>query len=134
MSRMFIRAFVLSHKCGHCKASKLDGYSVCSKHLHEAKITWRKRQVICRKQKKCCYCDKESFNGSLRCKTHTEINKAKCQAWSKAHPNRYEEYTKPRKEAFKGAREVPSLPTASKGRTWISFVPSLQEEAIPSCS
>jgi hypothetical protein len=101
MSKMFIRAFVLSHKCGHCKASKLDGYSVCSKHLHDAKTTWRKRQVIRRKQKKCCYCEKNAFNGSLRCETHTEINKAKCKAWMKQHPERYEEYTKPRKEAFK---------------------------------
>jgi len=104
---MFIKQFVMTHKCACCKGHAQDGYSVCPKHLKQAKLQWRKWQVIRRKEKKCCYCDGTSFNGYLRCKTHTEINKAKCKAWGKKHPERDEVYKKPRFAAFKALGRCP---------------------------
>jgi hypothetical protein len=87
MSPYFISIFNRATKCPHCHASKKEGYSVCSKHLEKAKQHWRKWQVVRRAERKCCYCHKKSFKGFLRCKEHTIVNRVKCKAWGKAHPN-----------------------------------------------
>jgi hypothetical protein len=107
MSEIFIKQFVMAHKCAWCKSSTKDGYSVCPKHLKEAKLLWKKRASVCRKEGKCCYCDGPSFKGYLRCKTHTKLNKAKCKAWAKQHPERNEVYGKPRFAAFKALGRCP---------------------------
>ena len=86
MSPYFVKLFKKENKCSCCKASKKDGYSVCAKHLKYAKTRWRKWQIIRRNTGKCCYCHRKSFKGWLRCKTHTIINKKKCEAWGKKHP------------------------------------------------
>jgi hypothetical protein len=108
MSEIFIAQFVMAHKCAWCKGTAKDGYSVCSKHLKQAKMKWRKWQVVRRKEKKCCYCDGPSFMGYLRCETHTKINKANCKAWGKKHYHEHREvYEKPRFAAFEALGRCP---------------------------
>ena len=87
MSPYFVSLFKKGNKCSCCKASKKEGYSVCSKHLESAKIRWRKWSTVRRNEGKCCYCHRKSFKGFIRCKTHTIINKVKCKAWGQKHPN-----------------------------------------------
>lgn len=85
MSEFFVKTFNKKHKCLKCKSAKLKigrkVFSLCKNHLDHAKLRWRQWQTDRQKNGKCCYCNKKSFNGFLRCKTHTEYNKTICNKW-----------------------------------------------------
>ena len=95
MSKYFVKQFNKKNKCAFCPKSKMYGYSLCKKHITEARVQWQKWSVKRRKDKLCCYCHRKSFKGWLRCKTHTMYNRKVCAAWTKAHPEyRFKQYAK----------------------------------------
>lgn len=81
MSPFFIKEIKKHTKCPNCKATKATGYSVCEFHLTYARDRWRQWSKERKKEGKCAYCHRKSFNQTLRCRTHTEYNKAICKAW-----------------------------------------------------
>lgn len=101
MSKFFIRKFKRAHKCSHCSADKLSGYSLCPEHLEQARQKWESWAVERRAAGLCCYCDCKSFRGWLRCRMHAEINRLRCKAWFKEHPERSAQYWKERVKQYK---------------------------------
>lgn len=105
MSDFFVQKFNQRHKCPHCKTAKLKVgkhvYSLCESHLNKAREQWRSWQEQRRVDGKCCYCDKHSFNGWLRCKLHTEINREKCKRWMAANKERHAQQSKLRKQFWR---------------------------------
>lgn len=98
MTAFFVEKFKRENQCWNCKADKLSGYSMCAKHLEKAKLdfrAWAKRR---RRQRLCCYCDRRSFKGWLRCKTHTLVNRVKCLRWNRLHPEHGREAWEKRKK------------------------------------
>jgi hypothetical protein len=98
MSPYFVKLFNKINICHHCKSSKLEGYSLCQTHLEQAKIRWRGWQIERHQSGKCCFCDHKSFKGWLRCRAHTKINRARCKAWIKLHPEHNKEVLVKRKQ------------------------------------
>jgi hypothetical protein len=98
MSPYFVKLFNKINVCPHCSATKLEGYSLCPTHLEQAKIRWRSWQIERRQSGKCCYCNHKSFNGWLRCRAHTRINKERCKAWGKLHPEHSKQALEKRKQ------------------------------------
>lgn len=88
MSPFFISEIKRTNRCKDCKADAIEGYSVCLKHLEEAKTRWANWSVERRAAGKCCYCNNKSFNGWLRCRKHTKINREKCKVWMAANGKR----------------------------------------------
>ena len=92
MSEFFIRTFKREHKCGHCpKRAFRRGdrtYSLCPRHLVTAREKWANWAVRRRSEAKCCYCHRKSYNGWLRCRFHTLVNRENCRAWQEEN---YEE-------------------------------------------
>lgn len=86
MTAFFVRKFKSQNKCPHCKSEKLTGYSLCTKHLEEAKLRFRLWSVERRVNGKCCFCDCKSFRGWLRCRRHAKINRERVRKWYAAHP------------------------------------------------
>jgi len=85
MSPLFLKQFTSQNKCPCCRYDKLEGYSLCARHLQKAKLRFRSWSKARRKAQLCCYCDNKSFNGFLRCETHTKLNREKCKAWCATH-------------------------------------------------
>lgn len=103
MSSFFVRLFKRENKCPHCAADKLSGYSLCATHLEQAKLKWRSWATERREHRLCCYCDRKSFRGWLRCRAHTIINRAKILAWMAKHPTHsHDQWVERRKLADQG--------------------------------
>lgn len=102
MSEFFVDKFNKQHRCAGCKAAKLKigqrVYSLCEAHLNKAREQWRCWQEQRRADGKCISCDKHSFNGWLRCKTHTKLNRDKCKRWMAANKDYVAQRTKERRE------------------------------------
>lgn len=86
MSPLFLKFFKKQNHCLCCSSTKKKGYSVCPKHLKKAKIHWRKWQEERRHKGVCCYCDRKSYKGWLRCLKHTKYNRKVCLEWKARHP------------------------------------------------
>lgn len=85
MPPIFIKQFMRQFKCPHCKAHKVPEKSLCQFHLAKARVyfqTWANKR---RKEGLCIRCRRKSFKGYLRCRLHTEENRARCRAWMKIH-------------------------------------------------
>jgi hypothetical protein len=85
MSPFYIKEFRKTHKCNLCEDSVKDGRHFCREHLEEARLKWQLWAVTRRAEGKCCFCGRKSFNGWLRCRKHTMINRERCRAWMKLH-------------------------------------------------
>lgn len=86
MTQLFVNEFKKLNKCQSCKKDAPVGYGLCVNHLKIARERFAKWAKLRREQKKCCYCHRSSYNGWLRCKTHTLINRARCKQWWIDHP------------------------------------------------
>jgi len=112
MTAFFLKTFKGENKCGHCSKEKLNGYSLCSTHLEQARLRFAAWSTERRGLGKCCYCNRRSFHGWLRCKTHTLYNRAKCLAWNRAHP----EHAKQQWELRKKLRDAGFCPSCREHR------------------
>lgn len=111
MSPFFLKTFRKDLRCRRCKAlearPKKSGYSLCEEHLVEAREKFRCWSEQRREDGLCCYCPRKSFRGWLRCRLHTAINRAKCLAWDRAHP----EHAKEQWELKKQLRDAGFCPS-----------------------
>ncbi len=82
MSPIFIKAFKAKVKCPQCSADKLNGYSICSKHLLKARFRWRRWSKSRYHQGLCHSCDQRHIPGQQRCMPHTIKNRKYCWEWS----------------------------------------------------
>jgi len=100
MSPLFISQFKKANKCGQCGTLRLANYSLCTTHLKKAKVKWRSWAEVRRAKKKCCYCNRPSFCGYLRCKKHTEYNRSICKAWVIENKDYKAAYDKQRRKGW----------------------------------
>ncbi len=104
MSEFFIKTFNKNTGCAHCKSGKLrvgkKTYSLCEAHLNKAAEKWRNWADYRRQQGLCISCNHKSFNGWLRCRAHTNQNRAKCKSWMKDNGPEHYARQKQRKELF----------------------------------
>lgn len=111
MSHYFVKKFNKEHKCSKCKSSKLQVgkkiFSLCQDHLIKAKERWRVWQIQRRVEGKCSYCDKKSYNGWIRCKTHALYNREKCKQWYKVNKEYYKMYNLGRKAEWLSQSKCP---------------------------
>lgn len=97
--KTFTTANRISH-CSACSKDKLRGRKMCAGHLEKARLFFRSWSATRRAAGKCCWCNKKSFNGWLRCKIHTLYNRAKCAAWMERHPDHGHKQWIERKKKF----------------------------------
>ena len=83
MTPLFVKAFKKENKCWSCKASKLTGYSVCSRHLLKARGHWRVWSAKRFEQGLCHSCHRRHIPGKQRCRAHTLINQTRCRIYSR---------------------------------------------------
>jgi hypothetical protein len=114
MSEFFVKKFKEKHECGQCDTSKVTNYgktySMCLKHLNKARNLWRNWATVRRTAGKCCYCDKKSYNGWLRCREHTKSNRAKCRAWYMENKAYRAEYSVQHKLSYLAQGKCPQCP------------------------
>jgi hypothetical protein len=108
MSPLFLKFFRNEVKCWNCSAHKKEGYSVCPKHLRQAKMRWRHWSQERRGEGKCCYCNRGAYKGWLRCWKHTRINRVKCREWVARNKDRQAQAWRNRKEKYVGNGKCPS--------------------------
>lgn len=86
MSGFFVKLFKKENKCPKCPKKKLKRgdktYSLCTNHLLRARAAWENWTERRRDEAKCCYCHRASYNGWLRCRIHTLINRENCRNWT----------------------------------------------------
>jgi len=91
MTQFFVDNFNKRNRCWRCKNAKLKignkVYSLCTNHLALARSKWQTWSQDRRAEGKCCYCDRKSFNGWLRCRAHREYNRQQCASWMADHPD-----------------------------------------------
>jgi hypothetical protein len=97
MSGFYVKKFNRENKCPQCQRARLvrgsKTYSICATHLEKARVGWMSWAARRRGEGRCCYCDRKSYNGYIRCRSHTLSNREKCRAWGAAHPERgHEDY------------------------------------------
>lgn len=104
MSEFFVKTFKSENDCPDCPKRRYrrgdKTYSLCRRHLDAARDQWRHWAVRRRTEKRCCYCPRRSYNGWLRCREHTRINRENCRRWMAAHPDRAHEYWETRSKAY----------------------------------
>lgn len=114
MSEFFIAKFKGANQCKECTTSRVTNYgktySLCMKHLNKARNFWRNWATVRREAGKCCYCDKKSYNGWLRCKEHTKYNREKCKDWQAANKDYCAQYTIERKLSYLAQNKCPKCP------------------------
>lgn len=114
MSEFFIANFKKQNQCQACTTEKVTNYgktySMCLKHLNKARIHWKNWANVRRAAGKCCYCNKKSYKGYLRCKTHTEYNRANCKKWYQANKERNAQYTIEFKLSYLSQNKCPQCP------------------------
>lgn len=103
MTAFFVQEFKKTNKCLKCKTSKIEGYSLCAKHLRYAKLRWRTWAEDRKEAGKCCYCHRKSFNGWLRCRTHTAYNRKIGIEWCVRNKEYRAQYEKDTKQKWFGA-------------------------------
>lgn len=81
MSPMFLNEFKQHYRATCCRENPVSGYSLCPKHLVQARQHWQGFQDARRTLGKCCYCNRKSWKGLLRCKTHREISRERSRVW-----------------------------------------------------
>ena len=123
MSKFFLRKFKSLHKCPKCSDDKISGFSLCPKHLTRARYEWRARARAARAEGKCGQCPLKAIPNQLRCKLHAELNRKKCRAWLKEHPEHNAEAYAER-VAYREAGFCPQCPQHRKlredeGRCWV---------------
>lgn len=124
MSEFFVQKFKETHKCLQCDTSRVTNYgktySLCLSHLNKARNHWKNWATVRRTAGKCCYCDKKSYNGWLRCKEHTKYNRIKCKAWYIANKDHKAAYDLERKLSYLAqgkCYECPEKRSLQKGYT-----------------
>ena len=86
-------AYTPCWKCRRRRASKnFKPYAVCDEHRGLARAYWHAR-VERRLREGCCIsCSRRPVPGEQRCEVHKEINRLKCAAWGRRHPERSHKY------------------------------------------
>jgi hypothetical protein len=91
MSPLFIKLYKDLTHCPCCKASPKEGYICCPKHLEAAKLRFQRWSTERKSKGLCCYCNRKSYKGYLRCKPCTIKNRIKCHDWFLKHPEHSKE-------------------------------------------
>jgi hypothetical protein len=107
MSPLFLKFFRNETKCLCCHSHKMQGYSVCPKHLRQAKFKWRFWSEERRKKGLCCWCSRKSYRGWLRCKKHTSYNRTICREWMARHKGRSLQEWQKRKSLYPDQGKCP---------------------------
>ena len=81
MTPAFVKAFSKRFRCEHCGAQKLNGYSLCARHLIKARRWWRNRVRRKMVLGECVNCQRRHVRGEQRCRLHKEINRKRIHDW-----------------------------------------------------
>lgn len=108
MSPLFIRTMQKKFKCHQCKHQSAKNRKFCLKHLAVARQHWQTWCQKRRRQQQCCYCDRPSVFGWLRCKRHALENRAKCREWVRTHRAERKVYEQNRRNQLLGRGTCPT--------------------------
>jgi hypothetical protein len=106
MSPLFLRNFKKEHRCTTCVREPKAGYTLCALHLIEARQFWRGFQEARRALGKCCWCNKKSWGGFLRCAHHREENRLRSKNWCLSHPE-HEQKKRAQEKAYIASGHCP---------------------------
>lgn len=99
--------------CYGCSKSALKNYGFCATHLLEARSKFQAWSTQRQSKGVCIRCDRKGYMDHalgrrlLRCKAHTQLNRAQCSDWMTRHPE-YEKQRYARVVAIRDAGFCPS--------------------------
>lgn len=107
MTPHFIEDYQRKNPCNQCKEKPIAKRKFCGKHLELARLRFQGWSIERRGEGLCISCDGTSFNGYLRCHTHTVENRAKCKIWGWANAEHLKAYYRRERDARLSAGMCP---------------------------